>query len=82
VQLDGVRIASDGISLVNATPGETGLPIAAASLGPERGFYVRRLQTAEVRLPGSVEPGAHDVDLALNLAGVTDVTFAETVDFR
>jgi hypothetical protein len=29
-----------------------------------------------------VEPGAHEVDLRLNLAGVTDATFSEAVDFR
>jgi creatinine amidohydrolase len=82
VRLDGARVASDGISLVNLTPGETGIPIVATELGPERGFYVRRLQIAEVRLPGTVAPGAHEVDLRLDLAGVTDATFAETVDFR
>ncbi len=82
VWLDGIRVASDGILLVNAAPGETGIPIAAADLGPERGLYVRRLQTADVRMAEPVEPGAHDVDLVLNLAGVTDLTLAETADFR
>jgi creatinine amidohydrolase len=79
--MDGARVAKEGISLVNPTPGETGIPIAAADLGPERGFYVRRLQTAEIRLPGTVRQGAHEVDLRLNLAGVTDVTLRETVEF-
>lgn len=82
LRLDGVRIAPERISLVNATPGETGIAVSAAELGPERGFYVRRLQTAEVRLPGAVRPGGHDVALLLNLAGVTDVTLAERVEFR
>lgn len=81
VRLDGVRIASDGVRLVNPTPGEMGIPVAAADLGPERGFYVRRLQTAELQLPSPVAPGSHGVDLVLNLAGVTDATFAEMVDF-
>lgn len=81
IRLDGVRIASDGVRLVNPTSGETGIPVAATDLGPERGFYVRRLQTAELRLPETVAPGSHAVDLVVNLAGVTDATFAETVDF-
>ena len=81
VRLDGVAIGRDGVVLVNPTPGETGIPIAAADLGPERGFYVRRLQTAELRLPVAVTPGQHALHLVLNLAGVTDVAFAETVDF-
>jgi creatinine amidohydrolase len=81
VRLNGVPIARNGISLVNPTPGETGVPVAAADLGPEHGFYVRRLQTAELRLPEPIAPGSHAVDLMLNLAGVTDATFAETVEF-
>ncbi len=36
---------------VNPTVGETGEPFPAAGLGPEHGFYVRRLQIAELRLP-------------------------------
>ncbi len=42
---------------------------------------MRRLQTAELRLPVAVAPGPHAVDLVVDLAGVTDATFAETVDF-
>lgn len=82
LRLDGVPMGRDGLSLVNPTSGETGVPIAGADLGPERGFYVRRLQTAEIHLPTTVTPGPHDVDLVLGLAGVTDATFAETVEFR
>jgi hypothetical protein len=82
LSLDGTGVSSTGVTLVNASSGETGIPIVAADLGPERGFYVRRLQTAEIRLPGSVESGPHEVNLVLNPAGVTDVSFAETVDFR
>jgi hypothetical protein len=52
-----------------------------AALGPEHGFYVRRLQTAELRLPVPVAPGRHLVDLVLGLAGVTDATYRESVEF-
>ncbi len=82
LRIDGAPIPRTGLTLVNATVGEAGIPLSVAELGLEHGFYVRRLQTAELRLAVAVEPGAHDVDLVLNLAGVTDVTFAETVDFR
>jgi creatinine amidohydrolase len=82
VRLDGQPVARDAISLVNPTPGETGIALAAVDLGPERGFYVRRLQTAEVRLPGPVAAGPHEVELVLSLAGVTATTFVETVAFR
>ena len=78
---DGEPVPADGLSLINPTPGETGIPIAAADLGPERGFYVRRLQTAEIRLPRPVAPGMHEVDLTIGLAGVTEARFVETVDF-
>ncbi len=82
LRLDGVPVPGDATSLVNATPGETGVPILVTNLGPERGFYVRRQQTAEIRLPVPVSSGPHEVHLVLNLAGVTDVTFSESVDFR
>ncbi len=81
LRLDGVAIPGSGLTLVNATTGEVGVPLPVAALGPEHGFYVRRLQTAELRLPVAVRPGPHEVELDLSLAGVTDVTFAETVDF-
>jgi creatinine amidohydrolase len=82
VRLDGVPIPGSGISLVNPTPGETGVLIPADALDPEHGFYVRRGQTAEIRLPAAVGPGMHELELALNLAGVTDAMYAETVEFR
>jgi creatinine amidohydrolase len=82
LELDGRPVAGDGISLVNPTVGETGIAVRAEDLGPERGFYVRRLQTAEVRLPMSVVAGAHRVRLVLSLAGVTETLLDETVDFR
>ncbi len=82
LRIDDAAVPNEAITLVNATPGETGIPVAATDLGPERGFYVRRNQTAEVRLPGSVAPGSHRIELVLSLAGVTDTAFVETVDFR
>jgi len=82
LHLDGAQVPTDGIALVNPTPGETGTQVRAADLGPERGFYVRRHQTAEIRLPDAVRPGPHAIHLGLGLAGVTDVTFTQTVAFR
>ena len=82
VRLDGAAVPIDGLSLHNPTAGESGIPVAAADLGPERGFYVRRLQTAELRLPVAVEPGIHDVVVRLGLAGVTETTFDQPVAFE
>ena len=81
VAIDGVEVPMDGLTLVNPTTGETGVPMAVADLGPERGFYVRRHQTAELRLPLDVAPGRHDVRLTTGLAGVTDRTVTQAVDF-
>lgn len=80
-RLDGRPLGPEGLVLVNPTVGETGEPFPVASLGPEHGFYVRRQQTAELRLPVAVTPGSHEVELVANLAGVVDATYAESVDF-
>ena len=37
------------VVLVNTSLGETGTPLRASELGPERGFYLRRGQEATVR---------------------------------
>ena len=81
LRIDGVDVPADGLILRNPTVGETGIPFAVAELGPEHGFYVRRLQTAELLLPVDVLPGSHDVELVLDLAGVTEATFAQPVAF-
>jgi creatinine amidohydrolase len=81
LRLDGTTIAGNGLSLVNPAFGEVGLPTPAADLGPERGFYVRRQQTAELHVPASIAAGPHEVELKLSLAGVTNVTLRATVDF-
>jgi creatinine amidohydrolase len=81
VRLDGVDLPTDGLDLRNQTAGETGRPVSVAALGPERGFYVRRLQTAELRLPIAVEPGMHEVALSVGLAGVMERTFDQSVEF-
>ena len=79
--LDGQAIPPSELTLLNRTPGETGVPIDVAGLGPERGFYVRRGQTAEVRLGRAVTAGPHRVELRLELAGVRERTMDETVAF-
>jgi creatinine amidohydrolase len=82
LRVDGTTVDRSGMSLVNPTVGEVGEPMPVDALGPERGFYVRRLQTAELRLPIAVAPGTHDVELRLLLAGVTEAAYAETVSFE
>ena len=82
VRIDGAEVPPDGLVLTNPTAGETGAPWPAGMLGPEHGFYVRRHQTAEVGLAVAVAPGRHAVELVLNLAGVTDAAYVETVDFE
>ena len=81
VRLDGVDVPTNAMELRNPTVGETGVPVAVSDLGPERGFYIRRLQTAALRLPVAVEPGIHDVVLRLGLAGVTETTLDQPVAF-
>jgi creatinine amidohydrolase len=81
LRIDGGAVAPGAMTLVNATVGEVGMPLPVSELGPERGFYIRRLQIAELRLPMAVTPGSHAVELRVSLAGVTDDTYAETVTF-
>jgi creatinine amidohydrolase len=81
VTIDGVAVAPGGMTLGNPTVGESGVPIAATDLGPERGFYVRRQQTAELTLPVTVAPGPHDVTLVVGLAGVTEASLDARVSF-
>jgi creatinine amidohydrolase len=72
LRLDGAEIPPDRIALVNPTPGEPPRPVSAAALGPESGFYVRRGQTAQVRLADGLAPGPHRIELTLGLAGVSE----------
>ena len=81
LRLDGTPLSANELFLVNATVGETGVPVRIADLHPEHGFYVRRLQAAELRLPVTVRPGPHEIHLVANLAGVTDAVYTETVTF-
>ena len=82
VGIDGDTIDPSGVTLINPTVGETGIPFGAATLGPEHGFYVRRNQVAEIRLPVRLEPGAHHVELALGLGGVATTTIAAELLLR
>ena len=81
LRLDGAALPAEELTLVNPTPGETGIPFPVATLGPEHGFYVRRLQTAELRLPARVAPELHLVELELELAGVSEAVWVQTVAF-
>jgi creatinine amidohydrolase len=69
VAIDGVAVDPARVVLTNDSPGETGVPISAAALGKESGFYVRRGQTATLAIP-AIAPGEHDVRLTVGLAGV------------
>lgn len=82
LRLDGAVVDPERLELVNATVGEAGKPVPVAALGPERGFYIRRAQTAELRLPAPLAAGRHEVELVLGLAGVTEQTRSETVDLE
>jgi creatinine amidohydrolase len=82
LRIDGVDIERRLLRLRNPTIGEVGVPIPVGELGPERGFYVRRQQTAELEIGTPVAPGAHRTELRISLAGVTDSELAESVDFR
>jgi creatinine amidohydrolase len=79
--IDGSEVPLGGLSLVNPTLGETGVPFAASDLGPEHGFYIRRQQTAELRLPHALASGPHRVELDVRLGGVTDDRYVETIEF-
>ncbi|MEO6206417.1 MAG: creatininase family protein [Candidatus Limnocylindrales bacterium] len=81
LRLDGADVPVDGLVLVNPTAGETGVPFPVGELGSEHGFYVRRQQTAELRLPMAVGVGYHVVELTVELAGVTEDRLTETVQF-
>jgi creatinine amidohydrolase len=70
--------ATTGVVLTNASPGETGAPVAAAALGDESGFYVRRGQTAILDVP-ALTPGDHRVALKLGLAGVAKLAIDRDV---
>jgi hypothetical protein len=69
IEVDGVAVDPASVVLTNASPGETGEPIAAAELGSESGFYIRRGQTATLAIP-AVAPGEHGIRIAVELAGV------------
>lgn len=78
--VDGER--ADELVLVNAAPGETGVPLRASELHPERGFYVRRGQQATISLEGmSLAAGFHHVRAELGLGGVTTLVLDENVEF-
>jgi hypothetical protein len=80
-RLDGDRLPPGDLVLVNATAGETGVPFRVDQLGPEHGFYVRRQQTATLLLGRSVSPGTHALELAVQLAGVTEARLEQPVEF-
>jgi creatinine amidohydrolase len=69
VEVDGVAVDPAAVTLVNTSPGETGVPIRADRLAPESGFYVRRGQTATVDLGRPVAADAR-VRVTVGLAGV------------
>lgn len=81
LSIDGERIDPGELRLVNSTLGEAATPLPASALGRESGFYVRREQSAEIRLPLAVLPARHHVRLELGLAGVTSTRLEVEVPF-
>lgn len=74
VAIDGNGVPAEAVVLVNASPGESGRPVAAADLTPESGLYVRRGQRLEVLLPASVGDLGDVMTVDLELGGVRAVT--------
>jgi len=82
VVLDGQRLDPAALDLINTTTGEAGSLTSAASLRPEAGLYIRREQSAEVRLPAAVPAGPHRVEVELGLAGVASRHIGQDVRFE
>jgi creatinine amidohydrolase len=82
VAIDGVPLSDEGLTLVNPVVGEVNEPVGVGSLGAETGFYIRRQQTAELRLPHAVDPGEHRVRLVVGLAGVAERVVDVVVPFQ
>jgi creatinine amidohydrolase len=78
--IDGAAVEPGRLVLRNPTPGEAGVGVSAASLGAEAGFYVRRGQAAELRLPAALATGTHTVIADLGLAGVSSTTLHTTLE--
>jgi len=76
VQLDGTRVDPAAVTLVNDSPGETGVPVPGDRLAPESGFYVRRGQTATIDL-GRPIPADAALRVTVGLAGVTSQTIEQ-----
>lgn len=72
IEVDGEPLDPAEVVLVNDAPGEAGVPVTAASLGPESGFYIRREQTAAIRTPPLATRAV--VGAKIGLAGVTTVS--------
>jgi creatinine amidohydrolase len=82
VEIDGAVLDPATVVLANRSEGETGVPVRAADLDAEHGFYVRRGQTAHVALGGLAVPaGPRPVRLTLGLGGVRTLVLDRPVDF-
>jgi creatinine amidohydrolase len=79
VTVDDALVDPAHVELVNLSPGETGVPVTAAALGDEAGFYVRREQTATLRLP-ALGRGVHRMRLDVGLGGVATSTVEARLD--
>ena len=80
--IDGQPLDPATLGLINSGGGEAGGLVAASTLGPETGLYIRRGQSAEVRLPIGVAAGPHRLEVELGLAGVTSRRIVAEVSFR
>jgi hypothetical protein len=80
LRVNGAVADAAGITLINATPGESGLAVGGDSLGPESGFYIRRGQTAEVTTTVLPPHGSAAVELELGLAGVSTARVSARIE--
>lgn len=78
--IDEVPIDPSRTGLRNPTPGEAGVPVVAATLGAESGFYVRRAQAADLLLPDALGSGSHTVIADLGLGGVSSTQLRLTLE--
>lgn len=78
--VDGAPLDPARTQLRNPTPGETGVPVVAGTLGAEAGFYVRRGQAAEILLPDPLGAGPHTIVANLGLGGVSTTELRLTLE--
>ncbi len=80
VSVDGDPLDAAGQRLLNATVGEAGVAVAVDDLGAESGFYIRRDQSALLRMPVPLPAGSHHLAVEIGLAGVASTVLESSID--